>query len=342
MSIFASSRHVVYGLALLSTLSAWTAQADVQVTITEPWVRATVPQQPATGAFMTLMADQDARLVAADSPVAEQVEIHEMRLENDIMRMRQIPGLDLPRDQKVELRPGGYHIMMLGLHAPVTAGQIVPLTLVVEDRQGQRQAVSVEAAVQALGAQGAGRSHGGHGNPGGSGSQGANGDHGGVGHQPASGQAQPAATAHGHGAHSAHASHASHGSAANGLPALPASVEVSHCWIRALPTPLPSAAYLQIRNGGDAPVTLEAADAAGFGHVMLHQTQTTDGVASMHHVSGVTVAPGATVALEPGGYHVMLEKPAGELPVGGSLTLTLGFDGHAPQPVECEIRSARG
>ena len=123
---------------------------------------------------------------------------------------------------------------------------------------------------------------------------------------------------------------------------MPASVEVSQCWVRALPAPLPSAAYLRVRNGGATPVTLAAADAPGFGHVMLHQTQTADGVASMHHVNGVAVAPGATVALEPGGYHVMLEEPAGELPVGESLTLTLGFEGYAPRSIDCEIRSARG
>lgn len=300
MSMFAFRRHAVYCLALLSTSLAWTAQAEVQVTITEPWVRATVPQQPATGAFMALVADEDARLVGADSPVAKQVEIHEMRMENDIMRMRQIPGLDLPRGQKVELRPGGYHIMLIGLHAPVTADQTVPLTLVVEDRQGQRHTVNVEAAVQALGAQGAGHGHGGH------------------------------------------ASHASQAHGTSEQPSLPASVEISQCWVRALPAPLPSAVYLRIRNGGATPVTLVAADAPGFGHVMLHQTQTADGVASMHHVTGVAVAPGTTVALEPGGYHVMLEQPASELSVGESLTLALGFEGYAPRSIDCEIRSARG
>ena len=349
MSIFAYSRHAAYGLALFSALSAWTAQAEVKLTITEPWVRATVPQQPATGAFMTLTADQDARLVAVESPVAKQVEIHEMRMENDIMRMRQIPGLDLPRGQKVELRPGGYHVMLIGLHAPVTASQTVPLTLVVEDRQGQRQTIAVDAPVQALGAQGAAHGHGGvghhdarqgHAGQAGHGSAAPKED----GHAPGGASHPPAAAAPGGtpSAHAAHAAHSDSAKAAHGLPVLPESLEVSDCWVRALPAPLPSAAYLQIRNRGAAPLTLTTASAPGFGQVMLHQTRTADGVASMHHVHGVAVAPGGAVALEPGGYHVMLEEPAGELAVGKDLTLTLGFEGHAPRPVDCEVRSARG
>ncbi len=71
-----------------------------------------------TGAFLTLKADAAAKLVSAQSPVAEAVEIHEMSMEGDVMRMRQITALPLPAGQEVTLKPGGYHIMLTGLKQP--------------------------------------------------------------------------------------------------------------------------------------------------------------------------------------------------------------------------------
>lgn len=140
-------------LALALACGAATAHAEVQVQ--EPWVRATVPNQPATGAFMRLTASQDTRLVAAETPAATTTEIHEMRMDNDIMRMREIPGLDLPAGQTVELKPGGYHLMMMGLKDVVKADTEVPLTLTFENAQGERETVQVTAPVRALGAAGA-------------------------------------------------------------------------------------------------------------------------------------------------------------------------------------------
>lgn len=86
---------------LLSTLAL--AQG---VSVTDSWVRATVAGQQATGAFMKLTASQALRLVQAGSPVAGLVEIHEMRMDKDVMRMSAIPGLDLPAGRSVELKPG--------------------------------------------------------------------------------------------------------------------------------------------------------------------------------------------------------------------------------------------
>ena len=104
-------------MSAISKLSTWTlttasmllavASAHAQVTVDEPWVRATVAQQQATGAFMRLSSKADSALVQADSPAAQHVEIHEMIMENDVMKMRQIPRLALPAGQTVELKPGG-------------------------------------------------------------------------------------------------------------------------------------------------------------------------------------------------------------------------------------------
>ncbi|WP_348697642.1 copper chaperone PCu(A)C [Duganella fentianensis] len=124
--------------------------AMAQVTVSEAWVRGTVAQQKATGAFMTLNAAQDSRLVAASSPVAGMVEVHEMSMSNDVMRMRQLDSLALPAGKPVKLMPGGYHLMLMQLQRPLADGDKVPLTLEIEDAKHVRSKVTVEAVVRPL------------------------------------------------------------------------------------------------------------------------------------------------------------------------------------------------
>ncbi len=130
-----------------------------QVEVMEPWVRATVPAQTATGAFMKLRAKTAARLVEAKSPVAGTVEIHEMKMVGDVMKMNAVPGVDLPAGQTVELAPGGYHIMLLELKRQVKEGDTVPLTLVVEGKDRKRETIEVHAVVRPLGAAPSGHHH---------------------------------------------------------------------------------------------------------------------------------------------------------------------------------------
>jgi len=139
-----SSRLALATAAALSVA----APALAQVTVTDPWIRGTVPGQMATGAFMQLKSAKDAKLVEASSPVAGVVEIHEMKLENNVMRMRATPGLDLPAGRTVELKPGGYHVMLMDLKQQMKEGDVVPVTLVV-DSAGKRETVEVKAAVRA-------------------------------------------------------------------------------------------------------------------------------------------------------------------------------------------------
>ena len=134
----------------LSCLCAVPAVVLAQVTVKDPWVRATVPAPKAPGAFMQLQATKPTRLVEARSPVAGVVEIHEMTLVDNVMKMRAIPGLDLPAGKAVELKPGGYHVMLMELKGQVKEGQSVPLTLVVEGSDKKRQTVEVKAQVRAL------------------------------------------------------------------------------------------------------------------------------------------------------------------------------------------------
>ncbi len=177
-------RAFFLALALAGFALAGPAAAQTPVvTVSEPWVRATVAQQQATGAFMRLSASQNARLVAASSPVAGLTEIHEMAMVNDVMRMRAIAGVDLPAAQAVELRPGGYHVMLMQLRQTLNAGERVAITLVLEDANRQRFSQTIEAPVRPLGAAAAGaHGHGGHGQ--GHGAQAAPGGHG-HGHAPA-------------------------------------------------------------------------------------------------------------------------------------------------------------
>lgn len=138
-------------LALAVLLSAAASAHEATVHVTQPFVRATVPQQQATGAFMTLRAAHDAKLVAASSPLAGQVEIHEVSMDGDVMKMRQIPVLDLPAGQPVVLAPGGYHLMLLDLKQQLQPRHTVPLTLTIDLGDGQRKDFRVDAPVQALG-----------------------------------------------------------------------------------------------------------------------------------------------------------------------------------------------
>lgn len=142
-----------YIAAALSLISfSLPAQADVKVE--EPWVRATVPHQKVTGAFMRLTASEDARLVAVGSPVAGTVEIHEMVMEKEVMKMRPVAGVQLPAGQIVELKPGAHHVMLLDLRKPLQPGDTVPLVLTVEGSKGKRETLEVKAAVRPLGTMG--------------------------------------------------------------------------------------------------------------------------------------------------------------------------------------------
>jgi Uncharacterized protein conserved in bacteria len=134
---------------------------QAQVKVDNAWVRATVPQQSGTGAFMQLTAEKDSKLVQAASPIAKHVEIHEMAMDNHVMKMRQIGSLPLPAGKTVELRPGGYHIMFLELHGQVKEGDEVPVTLTFESADGQRSSLdlNVKARPLATGAHGAVHGH---------------------------------------------------------------------------------------------------------------------------------------------------------------------------------------
>jgi periplasmic copper chaperone A len=129
---------------------AFAASAAAQVTVREPWIRATVPAAQATGAFMELVSKQDARLVEVRSPAAGIIEIHQMSMQGDRMMMSAVESLDLPAGKPVALASGGYHIMMMDLKRQMKAGETVPMTLVIENKGKKRETVEVQVPVKPL------------------------------------------------------------------------------------------------------------------------------------------------------------------------------------------------
>ncbi|MDR0565243.1 MAG: copper chaperone PCu(A)C [Azoarcus sp.] len=135
--------------AVLAAMLTIIPAAQAQVIVKDPWVRATVTEQKATGAFMKITSPADAILISIRTPLAGRTEIHEMAMVGDTMKMRQIPNLPLPADTTVELKPGGLHIMLYELTQQAKEGDTVPLTLLIESR-GKQEIVEVNATVRPL------------------------------------------------------------------------------------------------------------------------------------------------------------------------------------------------
>ena len=138
---------VVLPAGLLALVMALPAAA--QVSVKDPWVRGTVAQQKATGLFAQVTSTNGGKLVAASSPVAGVVEIHEMAMEGSVMKMRAIAGLDLPAGKAVALKPGGHHVMLMDLKAALPKDSTIPLTLVFKDAKGVESRLELKVPVAA-------------------------------------------------------------------------------------------------------------------------------------------------------------------------------------------------
>jgi len=134
-------------LLLLAAAALPALAADLEVK--DAWVRGTVPAQKATGAFMQLSSKNGVAITGAASPVARVVEVHEMSMDGGTMRMRPLSRLEVPAGKAVELRPGGYHLMLMGLKQSLEAGQKVPITLQVESGS-KAETLEIQAEVRSL------------------------------------------------------------------------------------------------------------------------------------------------------------------------------------------------
>jgi copper(I)-binding protein len=137
-------------LTTAAILLAASLSASAQVDVQKAWARATVKGQMATGAFMTLTAKDDAKLITASSPAAGVIQVHEMKMDAGVMKMAEVKGgLDLPAGKTVELKPGGYHVMLMDLKTTLTKDSSVPLTLVFKDAKGVESKVDLKVPVLA-------------------------------------------------------------------------------------------------------------------------------------------------------------------------------------------------
>lgn len=137
-------------LLVAAACAAAMASAAAQVSVTAPWVRATVPAQTATGAYMHLLSVKGARLVGVRTPAAARAELHKMDMQDDMMKMRQVDGIDLPAGKAVNLASGTYHIMLVGLKRRLKEGETLELTLDVLHANKQRETMTLKVPVKPM------------------------------------------------------------------------------------------------------------------------------------------------------------------------------------------------
>lgn len=149
--------------AALLAAAAFAAQAQATIKVEDAWARPAVAGQSGGGGYLRITAGTQAdRLLSATSGISKTVELHTMEMDGNVMRMREVPAIEIPAGRTVELKPGGLHVMFIGITQTLKAGATFPLTLRFE-KAGE---VRVEVAVRAGAAQGA-PAHGGHGGHGG-------------------------------------------------------------------------------------------------------------------------------------------------------------------------------
>ena len=132
--------------ALMVACSAFAQSIEVR----DAWIRGTVPAQKSTGAFMEITGKSAVRLLRVDSPVAASVEIHNMTMQNGVMKMFPVDGIDVSAGKTVKLAPGGYHVMMMGLKQQMKPGDRVPLTLTFELADKKRESLVLSVEVRDL------------------------------------------------------------------------------------------------------------------------------------------------------------------------------------------------
>jgi copper(I)-binding protein len=137
-------------LSMLLAAGLFSGAALAQVAVTDPWIRATVPAQTSSGAFMQLTSKQDARLVGVRTPVAGNAQLHQMEMQGQSMKMHAVDAIALPAGQAVNLASGGYHVMLFDLKRQLKDGEQVPLTLTVQEAGGKRENVTLSVPVRPL------------------------------------------------------------------------------------------------------------------------------------------------------------------------------------------------
>lgn len=143
-------RTILIAVSATAAAVAASVPAWAQVEVKSAWVRGTVAAQKTTGAYMEISSARDASLVGAESTAAGALEVHRMTMDKNVMRMRAVPRLELPAGKTVELKPGGYHMMLIDLKKPLKKGDSVPIRLKIENKDKTVSTVEVKAEVRDL------------------------------------------------------------------------------------------------------------------------------------------------------------------------------------------------
>ena len=137
-------------LIALLPLLILTNVASAEVVVKDAWARATVPQQRATGVFMQLQSDKEVRLMDVQSTAAGMAGVHEMQMENNVMKMREVLQLTIPAGKNIEFKPGGLHVMLMDLKSQAKEGDIIPLKLIFEAKDKKQQTVEIKVKVKGI------------------------------------------------------------------------------------------------------------------------------------------------------------------------------------------------
>ena len=137
-------------ILLMLSLASAAVIGHAEIVVKDAWVRATVPQQKATGAFMQIQSSRDVSLVEVQSGAAGIAEVHEMKMENNVMKMRALSQLNIEAGKTVELKPGSFHIMLMDLKTQAKAGETLPLTLIFEGKDKKREMIEVKAVIKGM------------------------------------------------------------------------------------------------------------------------------------------------------------------------------------------------
>ncbi|SDK80080.1 hypothetical protein SAMN05192566_2476 [Methylophilus rhizosphaerae] len=136
--------YLKIGLVIIS-MAGFTVSAHADLQVLDAWVKPTMPGQPVAGAYMTLVADKETEIVDLSSPVAGKTEVHSMSMQGNVMKMKRLARVKLKAGEKMELKPGGFHIMLMELNHQIKEGEVVPISLVTQDGSGKKTTVSVKA-----------------------------------------------------------------------------------------------------------------------------------------------------------------------------------------------------
>ena len=144
-----STALLISACALLPlSVAAQKNAAEPTLKIFDAWAKTTVPGGSVSAAYMHIKSGKPLRLLKVESPLTNTVEIHDMKMKDGVMEMRAVDGIDIPANKLVDLKPGGYHVMLIKVNKPINKGDTVPLKLTFESADKKTFTVDVAAKGQ--------------------------------------------------------------------------------------------------------------------------------------------------------------------------------------------------